>query len=336
MRTVAMCLSFLQAPRCRINNLTGSWWKSFHSISRKGGNPSSFKLHGSNTHHELKGGHSRRWVRQTSTTKAEKGTLRSNTINIRHEISDTTVSSSTKVDIIHKPDTSKYERIQHCDVQEKIAESRDPLKLITVIVFDIETTGFSRENERIIEIALQDLLGGEMSTFQTLINPERYIPNPHIHGISTPMVNRPGVPRMKELIPILLQYVKSRQKPGGQVLWIAHNARSFDVPFLVKEFSRCSFEIPSDWLFVDSLALAREWLKSGGPNLPSKVSLQALREYYGIPLAGSAHRAMSDVHSLSLILQRLTFDLKLPISGLVERSFRASDLNTLKKKKNSS
>jgi hypothetical protein len=35
---------------------------------------------------------------------------------------------------------------------------------------------------------------------------------------------------------------------------------------------------------------------------------------------------------LSLILQRLTFDLQLPLSGLVERSFSASDLISSKKK----
>lgn len=69
---------------------------------------------------------------------------------------------------------------------------------------------------------------------------------------------------MKELIPILMEYIQSRQKPGGQVLWIGHNARTFDVPFLIKEFSRCSTEIPKDWLFMDTLPLARELVKSGG------------------------------------------------------------------------
>lgn len=70
--------------------------------------------------------------------------------------------------------------------------------------------------------------------------------------------------RMKELIPILLQYVVSRQKPRGYVMWVAHNARSFDAPFLIKEFSRCSVEIPPNWLFMDTLPLAREVVKSGG------------------------------------------------------------------------
>lgn len=69
---------------------------------------------------------------------------------------------------------------------------------------------------------------------------------------------------MEDLIPILLQYVKSRQKPGGYIMWVAHNARSFDVPFLINEFTRCSTEVPSNWLFLDTLPLAREVMKSEG------------------------------------------------------------------------
>lgn len=73
---------------------------------------------------------------------------------------------------------------------------------------------------------------------------------------------------MKDLIPILLRYVKSRQKPKGLVLWVAHNARSFDVPFLLKEFSRCHIEVPPNWLFLDTLPLARELMKSEGISQP--------------------------------------------------------------------
>lgn len=64
-----------------------------------------------------------------------------------------------------------------------------------VIVFDIETTGLSRKNERIIEIALRDLYGGKNSTFQTLVNPGIGVRNADIHGIKSHMVNRPDVPR---------------------------------------------------------------------------------------------------------------------------------------------
>lgn len=78
--------------------------------------------------------------------------------------------------------------------------------------------------------------------------------------------------RMEDLIPILLQYVKSRQKPGGYIMFVAHNARTFDVPFLIKEFSRHSYEIPPNWLFMDTLSLARELIKSGGQSIPPSLS----------------------------------------------------------------
>ncbi|GFY89021.1 polynucleotidyl transferase, ribonuclease H-like superfamily protein [Actinidia rufa] len=329
-----MCFSIL--PRCGIHVLASSWFKSFHNLSRTCGNGARFGVFGSSTYgHE--GGHSRRWSRKPITTKTEGrkiNVLTSKTSDLVQEISDVSITTSSTLNI-SKPEISEYQRTQYCDTQQKIDEFRDLIGLITVFVFDIETTGISRQNERIIEIALQDLLGGENSTFQTLVNPERDVWNECIHNISTHMVRKPGVPRMKDLIPILLQYVESRRKPGGPVLWIAHNARRFDVPFLISEFRRCSFDIPSDWRFMDSVPLAREAMKSGGSK-GSSVSLEALRKHYKIPLVGPPHRAMSDVNTLSLILRRLTFDLKLPVSGLVERSFTASDLINVKKKKSSS
>lgn len=51
---------------------------------------------------------------------------------------------------------------------------------------------------------------------------------------------------------------------GKPVLWVAHNGRSFDVPFLIFEFQRCKVEIPGDWLFVDTLPIARQLVDSNG------------------------------------------------------------------------
>ena len=65
------------------------------------------------------------------------------------------------------------------------------------------------------------------------------------------------------------------------------------------------------------------------------MSVEALRENLRIPLVGSAHRAMSDVKCLSLILQKFSYIMKLSLSDLVDRSFTASDLNSQKKKKSS-
>ena len=52
----------------------------------------------------------------------------------------------------------------------------------------------------------------------------------------------------------------------------AHNACSFNVPFLRSEFTRCKAEFPSNWFFVDTLTLAREMMKSKGLSLPLSLS----------------------------------------------------------------
>ncbi|KAK1440421.1 hypothetical protein QVD17_06248 [Tagetes erecta] len=328
----AMCFSHLQLPRCQIHTLCGSWWKKVNDLSKRQENISNFRLLGSNIY-GLQGGRDRRWTNKSLSTNTEgKNVVSRKTTNISQQITD--VSSFTHSNL----NTSSVEigACKSVHIEQKIAEKKDISKCTTVIVFDIETTGFSRENHRIIEIAFRDLSGGVDSTFQTLVNPDKIVTNPDIHGISTYMVSKPGVPRMKDLIPILLQYVRSRQKPGGQILLVAHNGKAFDVPFLISEFNRWSYEIPSDWHFVDTMSPARELMKAEGSTLSSK-SLQALREYYNIPLVGNAHRAMSDVNVLALVLQKMTRDLKLTVPCLLENySFTASEIiNNSKKKKNS-
>lgn len=320
-----MCFSILQSPKYCIRSLASFCNESFHRLGGSCENRPDYRLLCTKSYGD-EGGYSRRWTRRNLSTNTEG---QNNVTQSRKSVQEAWTREQL---ILRKKKINDYQNVQCCDIQELIAQNKDISTLLTVIVFDIETTGFSRENDSIIEIGLQDLSGGENSTFHTLVNPERHVPNQHIHKISTNMVCRPEVPRMVDLIPILLQYVKSRQKPGGYVMLVAHNARAFDVPFLIEEFARHSYEIPPSWLFVDTLPMAREVMKSGGSNLTSGTKLQDLREYYKIPLVGTAHRAISDVKMLSLIFQRLTFDLKLPISDLVVRSFTATNLKKKKKK----
>jgi len=184
-----MYFSILQVPRCRISPTLGnSWRESFHSLSRSDGNSSSFKLLGSKIY-GLDRGHNKKWTRRPVTTNAEgrnKTTQHSKPSNIMHGILDGVVSKSATINV-NKEEINQFQKIQYCDIQQKISENKD--------LAGLETTGFGREKARIIEIGLQDLLGGENSTFHTLVNPQCYVPNPHIHGITSHMVNRPDVPR---------------------------------------------------------------------------------------------------------------------------------------------
>ncbi|KAF9604304.1 hypothetical protein IFM89_005630 [Coptis chinensis] len=340
-----MCFSVLQNTRCRMRSAkvnpilqpisyASIWFDNFCSIGNNLGRSFSLKPVGYYTNRHFREGHETGSC--INETKKLSGRLKqqlTTKVHIRKNNIESSQPGTVRPDeLLDGAKVSKFEGFKYCDVHQKI-ECGDIQRSVTIIVFDIETTGLGRENERIIEIALRDLSGGENSTFQTLVNPERKVPNAHVHGIESSMVNRPDVPRFKDLIPILRHYVESRQIPGAPILWVSHNARTFDVPFLINEFSRCSEEIPSDWLFLDTLTLARELAKLEGTENLSGKSMEALRDYYRIPLVGKAHRAMSDANLLSTILQKMTIDLKLTVSSLLERAFKASDVVLKNKKK---
>lgn len=192
MKTGSMIFSLLDVPRCRIQSLANYWGETFHSFSTTHGNNSSIRLLGSRICGLQGGEHRNKWTRPITTKTEGKGSTKSK--SIKHEILSETIIASATVNV-NKTQLGQFQEIQYCDIQQEIAQNKDLASLVTVIVFDIETTGFSRKSERIIEIALRDLQGGENSTFQTLINPQCKVPNSYIHGITTQMVNRPDVPR---------------------------------------------------------------------------------------------------------------------------------------------
>lgn len=259
-------------------------------------------------------------------TKAEGKNQKSQSekpCNINLNIHDGPVKAHSTASL-NKPQLHELQAVQCYDLQREREAFDWPA---VVLVFDIETTGFNREKERIIEIGIRDLSGGKNSTFQTLVNPGMVVTNADIHGIKSHMVNRPDVPRFEVVLPFLLKFIRSRQKDGKQIALFAHNARSFDVPFLKREFQRCNMEIPDDILFVDTLLFARRLLNPDGSKLKSR-KLSSLRQRYNIKLNGCEHRAMQDVDTLSYVLQGMTYELKLTITELLDEGFRASDLDS--------
>ena len=97
----------------------------------------------------------------------------------------------------------------------------------TYVVFDIETTGFSAENDRIIEIGAVRVEKGEITDkFSVFVNPQLPIPFEieKLTGISDEMVmNEPAI---EKILPQFLDFCK------GAVM-VAHNA-GFDMSFIRK------------------------------------------------------------------------------------------------------
>ncbi|KAL4290857.1 hypothetical protein GQ457_14G016450 [Hibiscus cannabinus] len=337
MMTGAICISLSQFARCRIqpslhfrSACVSCLSHNFHKLRHSGGvgcvlESHDFEPFQHGTMHRPKVSRPKSTVSGLRTRYIKK----SEASNARHELLDGQVQPSSNIV------SSCFTSIQFCKAKPHISESRDPKQLVSIFVFDIETTGFCKETGRIIEFAIRDLMGGKTSCLHTLINPDQHVPNSHIHGITTAMVNRPDVPRMKDFIPILVRFIGSRQQIlGSPCLFIAHNARCFDVPFLIKEFRRCSMDIPYNYWFFDTCPLGRQWMKLNGSR---QYSLEALSEHFGIESTkAAAHRAMPDVDLLTAIFEKMMIEMKLTVADILEKSFKASDINELVKSKKKS
>ena len=125
-------------------------------------------------------------------------------------------------------------------------------------VFDLETTGMSPVNDRIVEIAAMRVeLTGEYSEFHTLINPGRLIPHAasRVHHITDDMVA--DSPRFQHIGHDFLEFARNSTL-------VAHNAR-FDLSFLQESLARTGLPL---WQgkTMDSLLLVRKLY----PGLPSQ------------------------------------------------------------------
>ena len=165
------------------------------------------------------------------------------------------------------------------DLKEVVENSKGQSLEETYVVFDLETTGLSAVNNRIIEIGAVKVEKGKITDrFSTFVNPKEPIPFQieQLTSISDEMVL--DAPVIEEVLPEFLQFCE------GAVL-IAHNA-SFDAGFIEENCRR--MDIPTDFTVGDTVAMARILL----PTL-SKFKLNVVANALHISL-GHHHRAVDD------------------------------------------
>jgi len=151
-----------------------------------------------------------------------------------------------------------------------------------IVYLDIETTGFDRERDAIIEIAAIRAKGPkEVGRFSTLVDPKRPIPHEttRLTGIDDEMVA--GASSIDEAIRELVDFV-------GQCDMVAHNC-AFDSSFLSRACRQASVTLSGDWLC--SLQLSRIAL----PRMRSH-RLQDLALAFG--LRSADHRALADTEAV--------------------------------------
>ena len=176
-----------------------------------------------------------------------------------------------------------------------------------LVFFDLEATGISPENDRIVDIALvKRQPDGSETFFSSLVNPGLPIPREAsaVHHISDEMVV--GAPSLRELAPRLLDFLGDADIGG-------FNVAKYDVPMLQAELKRAGFELKLDGRrIIDAQVIYHK--------MERRTLAAAYRFYCGKPLP-DAHRAEPDARaSLEVFWAQLDRYGELPkdMDGLAE------------------
>lgn len=155
-----------------------------------------------------------------------------------------------------------------------------------LIVFDLETTGTSSSNDKIIEIGAVKLRNLEIvDRFDTFVNPHceitEFISN--LTNITDKMVE--NAPDENEALKHFIDFC------GENPVLIAHNSK-FDTSFINAAVNRCGFEFK--YSQIDTVPMARAML----PELKNH-KLNNVAEYFGFEF--NHHRAYDDAEVLANI-----------------------------------
>ena len=165
------------------------------------------------------------------------------------------------------------------DLKGMVTDSQNQDLDADYVVFDLETTGFSPETNRIIEIGAVKVQNGKIvDKFSTFVNPQVPIPFriEQLTSINDSMVI--DAPVIADILPEFMKFCE------GCVM-VAHNA-DFDMSFIKKNCQR--LDIPCKPTIVDTVALARVLL----PNL-NRFNLDTVAKALGVSLENH-HRAVDD------------------------------------------
>ena len=184
-------------------------------------------------------------------------------------------------------------RVAPVAVQSTLDDLGTPLRDVTFVVVDLETTGATPASCRITEIGAVKVRGGQvLGEFQTLVNPRTAIP-PFIAvltGITDRMVA--GAPRLDQALPAFLEFSR------GAVL-VAHNA-PFDLGFLRAGCEGLGLTWPAP-ASVDTARLARRVLtRDEAPN----CKLATLARLFRAEVT-PCHRALADAQATVDVLHGL-------------------------------
>lgn len=177
-------------------------------------------------------------------------------------------------------------RIVNAIIKEGFDIQSDLFK--NIVVFDLETTGFSPKNDEIIQIAALKIKNGEKilkTPFHSYVKPKRNIPDviTRLTGIAQDNVKR--APTVSKVISIFSKYC-------GDSLLVAHNARRFDMKFL-EQACKGRRKLIREVKYIDSMHLS--WILWGWRSGKSHC-LDGIRKRLNVRIGNNRrHYALGDV-----------------------------------------
>ncbi|WP_050758193.1 DEDD exonuclease domain-containing protein [Xylanimonas cellulosilytica] len=181
----------------------------------------------------------------------------------------------------------------HGAVQPSFEDLGTPLREVTFVVVDLETTGTRTTDSGITEIGAVKVRGGEvLGEFQSLVNPGREVPAfvARLTGITTAMVST--APSIDLVLPSFLEW-------AHDCVLVAHNA-PFDVGFLKAAAAGLGYPWPG-FPVVDTVPLARRVVpKDEAPN----HKLATLAHLFRARVTPE-HRALADARATVDVLHGL-------------------------------
>ena len=175
----------------------------------------------------------------------------------------------------------------------------------TLVIVDIETTGFSPQSSALTEIGAVKLVNGTVvEEFQTFVDPEQPIPSfiSSMTGISDDDVF--GAPSQLEAVQNFLDFAGLNSTFETDPILVAHNA-AFDLGFLRYICNNNASQWPA-LAYIDTLYLSRNVFRHERP-APENFKLDTLASHFNVPVKPS-HRALADAQATVSILLNL-FDL---------------------------
>ena len=175
------------------------------------------------------------------------------------------------------------------DLTQAVVNDKGQKLTDSFVVFDIETTGFSPVENKIIEIGAVRVKDGVISDkFSTFVNP--HVPIPYritnLTSITDEMVmDSPGI---EVILPQFMEFI-------GDDALVAHNA-NFDMSFIIENCRRLG--IDKEFTYVDTVAISRSMITK-----LNKHTLDTICKELGISLENH-HRAVDDAGATAEMFEK--------------------------------